>query len=328
MTRSYRPAIKPTIYFIGVTTSKSSIMKIFPLWAEYLGLRDTEIKGIDFPPHADPAAYRQAVEFIKNDPLSAGALVTTHKIDLFAACRDMFDEIDPFAQLMGETSCVSKANGKLVCHAKDPISSGLALEGFLPRNHWATTGAEVFVMGAGGSAIAMTWYLTLSDAVRETANRPSRIIVSNRSQPRLTEIRRIHAGSRVDVPVEYVLAPKQIENDAILNRLKPSSLVVNATGLGKDAPGSPITQDGQFPERGIVWELNYRGELLFLDQARAQQAERHLQIEDGWTYFIHGWTRVIAEVFHINIPVSGPIFDNLSDLAIRYGRPSSGRTSS
>lgn len=70
MTRSYRPAIKPTIYFIGVTTNKSSIMKIFPLWAEYLGLRDTEIKGIDFPPLADPAAYRQAVEFIKNDPLS------------------------------------------------------------------------------------------------------------------------------------------------------------------------------------------------------------------------------------------------------------------
>ena len=24
------------------------------------------------------------------------------------------------------------------------------------------------------------------------------------------------------------------------------------------APGSPITQGGQFPERGIVWELNYR----------------------------------------------------------------------
>ena len=298
-------------------------MKIFPLWAEYLGLRDTEIKGIDFPLHAEPAAYRQAVEFIKNDPLSAGALVTTHKIDLFIACRDIFDEVDPFAQLMGETSCISKANGKLVCHAKDPISSGLALEGFLPGNHWATTGAELFVMGAGGSAIAMTWYLTLSDAVRETANRPSRIIVSNRSQPRLTEIRRIHAESGVDVPAEYVLAPKQIENDAILNWLKPGSLVVNATGLGKDAPGSPLTQDGQFPERGIVWELNYRGDLLFLDQARGQQAKRHLQIEDGWTYFIHGWTRVIAEVFHINIPVSGPIFDNLSELAIRYGKPSS-----
>jgi shikimate 5-dehydrogenase len=320
MTGSYCPAVKPTIYFVGVTTSKSSIMRIFPLWAEYLGLRDAEIKGIDFPLHAEPTAYRQAVEFIKTDPLSAGALVTTHKIDLFLSCRDIFDEIDPLAQLMGETSCISKASGRLVCQAKDPISSGFALESFLPHNHWATTGAEVFVMGAGGSAIAITWYLALSDAVRETANRPSRVIVSDLSQPRLTEIRRIHAQSGVNIPVEYVLAPNQIENDAILNRLKPGSLVVNATGLGKDSPGSPITQAGQFPERGIVWELNYRGELVFLDQARAQKAERQLQIEDGWTYFVHGWTRVIAEVFHINIPVSGPGFDHLSELAIRYGK--------
>lgn len=328
MTRSYRPAAKPTIYFIGVTTGRSVIMKIFPRWAEYLGLGETEIKGIDFPPHAEPGAYREAVEFIKKDPLSAGALVTTHKIDLFNSCRDIFDQIDPFAQLMGETSCLSKTNGKLVCHAKDPISSGLALEGFVPTNHWAATGAEVFVMGAGGSAIAMTWYLTLSDAVRETANRPSRITVSDRVQPRLSEIRRIHVRSGVDVPVEYVLAPKQIENDAILGHLKPCSLVVNATGLGKDAPGSPISHGAQFPERGIVWELNYRGELVFLDQARDQQAKRHLQIEDGWTYFIHGWTRVIAEVFHINIPVRGPIFDQLSDLALLYGRPPSAGTGS
>jgi len=316
MTSSYCPAAKPTIYFIGVTTGKSSIMKIFPLWAEYLGLRDAEIKGIDFPLHVEPAAYRQAVEFIKKDPLSAGALVTTHKIDLFIACRDIFDEIDPFAQLMGETSCISKASGRLVAQAKDPISSGLALESFLPRHHWAGTGAEVFVMGTGGSGIAITWYLTLSDTVRETANRPSRIIVSDRSQPRLSEISRIHAESGVDVPAEYVLVPKQIENDAILNRLKPGSLVVNATGLGKDSPGSPITPAGQFPERGIVWELNYRGQLAFLDQAHAQKPERHLQIEDGWTYFIHGWTRVIAEVFHINIPVSGPALDHLSELAM------------
>jgi shikimate 5-dehydrogenase len=283
MTTSYRPAVKPTIYFIGVTTSKSSIMKIFPLWAEYLGLRDAEIKGIDFPLHADPAAYRQAVEFIKNDPFSAGALVTTHKIDLFIACRDIFDQIDPFAQLMSETSCISKASGKLVCHAKDPISSGLAMEAFLPANHWSTTGAELFVMGAGGSAIAITWYLTLSDAVRKTANRPSRIFVSNRSQPRLTEIRRIHAESGVDVPVEYVLAPKQIENDAILNRLKPGSLVVNATGLGKDVPGSPITQGGQFPERGIVWELNYRGESSTSATDRTSPSDRR------WMDLLYPW---------------------------------------
>jgi hypothetical protein len=32
-------------------------------------------------------------------------------------------------------------------------------------------------------------------------------------------------------------------------------------------------------------------------------------------YFLHGWTRVIAEVFSIEIPTSGPVFDELSRLA-------------
>ena len=30
---SYRPATQPTLYFIGVTTGKSSIMRVFPAWA-------------------------------------------------------------------------------------------------------------------------------------------------------------------------------------------------------------------------------------------------------------------------------------------------------
>ena len=35
---AYRPATRPTLYFIGVTTAKSSIMKVFPVWADHLGL--------------------------------------------------------------------------------------------------------------------------------------------------------------------------------------------------------------------------------------------------------------------------------------------------
>ena len=92
-------------------------------------------------------------------------------------------------------------------------------------------------------------------------------------------------------------------------------MVVNATGLGKDAPGSPMTQAAVFPENGLVWEFNYRGNLVFLDQARAQQQARHLHIEDGWTYFLHGWTQVISDVFNVDIPSSGPLFDELSQIA-------------
>jgi shikimate 5-dehydrogenase len=308
----YQPADRPTLYFIGVTTAKSSIMRVFPGWARHLGLRNAAIKGIDFPLHADAGSYREAVAFIRDDPLSRGALVTTHKIDLFQTCRDMFDRIDPHAAAMGEASCISKRGEALVCHAKDPISSGLAMGEFLPDGYFSGSQAEVFLMGAGGSTIAISWHLTQKDKGGDV---PARIVVSNRSPGRLEHIRQFHRELGIRVPVEYALARSPQDNDAILPQLAPGSLVVNATGLGKDAPGSPLTSAGEFALDGIAWDLNYRGDLVFLEQARAQAARRRLRIADGWTYFLHGWTQVISEVFEVAIPTSGPVFDALSRIA-------------
>jgi len=311
---TYPPADRPTIHFIGVTTAKSSIMRVFPEWAAYLKLGDCRIHGIDLKQHDEPERYRRVVEHIRSDRLSLGALVTTHKIDLLNACKDQFDVLDEFAERMGEVSSISKRGSRLVGHAKDPITSGLALQAFLPDRYWETTGAEVFVMGAGGSAIAVTWHLMRRD---HGANRPAKIIVANRTTPRLHEIERLHKQFDPDFPTEYHHAPRPETSDAIVGRLAPGSLVINATGLGKDWPGSPITDAAVFPQGGVAWDFNYRGDLVFLDQARAQQAERNLQIEDGWLYFIHGWTRVIAEVFDVDIPIEGPVFDDLSAIAAR-----------
>lgn len=308
----YPAATKPTMYFIGVTTHQSSIMKVFPRWAEYLGLGDVAIRGMNFQWHDQPERYRRAVAFIKSDPLSRGALVTTHKLDLLRACRDQFDRLDQYAELMQEISSISKAEGRLLGHAKDPITSGLALEAFLPDRHWERTGAEALVLGAGGSAVAVTWYLLQPEHGK---NRPARIVVTNRSTPRLEEIQRFHARLGTNVPLEYHHTPAPELTDPILAGLKPGSLVINATGLGKDAPGSPLTAAAPWPERGIAWDFNYRGDLAFLEQARAQQRAKHLQIEDGWVYFLHGWTRVIAEVFHVEIPTSGPRFAEISRIA-------------
>lgn len=308
----FEPARQPTMYFIGVTTGKSSIMNVFPCWAKHLGLDDAVIRGIDCRWHDDPAVYRHVVDFIRQDPLSLGALVTTHKIDLLKACRDMFDQLDPYAQLMGEVSSISKDGGQLVGHAKDPISSGLALEAFLPAGHWSETGAEALAIGAGGSSIAVTCYLMDE---RQGDNRPSKIYVTNRSEPRLEEIERIHGEIGRPVPCEYLHCPEPTDNDEVLARLRPGSVVMNATGLGKDAPGSPLTDRAVFPQDGFAWDFNYRGDLLFLDQARVQVESRRLHVEDGWVYFLHGWTRVIAEVFHFDIPTGGPQFDELSRIA-------------
>lgn len=309
---TYTPATKQTMYFIGVTTAKSSIMKVFPRWMEHFGI-DAQIKGIDFVPHDKSQRYREAVSFIKSDPLSLGALVTTHKIDCFRACYDLFDGIGPYAQLLGEASSISKRDGNLWAHAKDPISSGLALEAFMPQGHFVNSDAKVLLLGAGGSSLALTLYLI--NKAKESEDVPKHVVVTNRSEGRLDEMRQIHQQLSVPFSISYHLCPTPSDNDALVNELTDGSLVVNATGLGKDAPGSPITDAACFPKYGFAWDFNYRGELLFLNQARSQQKARYLTVEDGWTYFIHGWTQVIAEVFHINIPTSGLEFETISEIA-------------
>jgi len=303
-------ATRKTFYFLGVTTSKSSIMEVFPAWAEHLGLTDCVIRGIDCKRHDDPEVYREVVDFLKNDELSLGGLVTTHKLDLLRATRDMFDELCPYASLLGEVSCISKRDGKLRGHAWDPISVGLSCEEIVDEGYWRN-GAEVCILGAGRSSLALCIYLM----EKPEGGRPSRIHVTNRSPARLQEMQELHASLDYPIPVEYHLCPTPEGNDRVVAGLNPGSMVINATGLGKDAPGSPITDAALFPQNGVAWEFNYRGDLVFLCQAEAQRGSRNVTIHDGWVYFIHGWTRVIAEVFDIDIPTAGPEFDTLCDIA-------------
>jgi len=306
------PATQPTFYFVGMTTGQSSIMKVFPAWARHLGISEC-IQGIDCKWHDEPDVYRKVVDFLKQDALSLGALVTTHKLDLLKAARDRFEWLDPYAEQLEEVSSISKREGQLRGHAKDPISSGLSFEAVTTGDYWAKTNAEICLLGAGGSSLALTIYLMNQPADA----RPSRILVTNRSEPRLNEMQSVHAKMDCPIPIGYSLCPTPDLNDRVVAQLKPGSMVINATGLGKDASGSPLTDAAMFPEQGIAWDFNYRGDLVFLDQARAQKDARDLSIEDGWVYFVHGWRCVIEEVFNLDIPASGPQFDQLCDIAAR-----------
>ncbi len=309
----YVPASEPTIYFIGTTTSQSSIMNVFPRWAEALKLKAV-IKGFDFVPDDDPARYREAVQFIKADPLSLGALITTHKVNLLKASRDLFDDLDPYARTLGEISSISKRGPRLWGHAKDPISVGRALEAIVDQGYWRRTGAELLLLGAGGSSMALTLYL--HDRSKADGDVPARIVVTALTESALADIREVHDRIGFALPIDYVATPEPGAADRLLRNLPEGSMVVNATGLGKDRPGSPLTDAAVFPRNAMTWDFNYRGDLAFLRQARAAQARAPLIVADGWTYFIHGWTRVIAEVFDIDIPDSGPSFERLSRIAV------------
>jgi shikimate 5-dehydrogenase len=303
----------PTMYFFGVTTGQSASRKMFPAWAAILGLNEAQLVGVDLPIDAPAAQYRQAVGQIKADPLSLGALVTTHKLNVLQAARDYFDELTADANLCREVSCIYKENGRLIGHASDPTTSGQAMQHFIPTDYWARHQADILCLGAGGAAVALVTYFCTRTA---KGQRPRRMILVDRAQARLDNLDNlIRRLPETGIAFELVQNSAPVFNDDLMANLPLYSMVINATGMGKDTPGSPVTEDGRFPHHGIVWELNYRGERSFFHQAQAQAAWRHLQVEDGWLYFLLGWKDVVSHVF--DLAIDEATFQKLAQTARR-----------
>ncbi|MCO5187049.1 MAG: shikimate dehydrogenase [Anaerolineae bacterium] len=300
----------PTFYFVGVTTGKSSINKVFPLWMDVLGRSEVVLEGIDHPIHDDPKAYRATVAQMKYDPNSLGALVTTHKLDLFAAAEDMFDYFDPYAQVTRELSSISKRDGRLEGHAKDPITAGLSLDHIIGEGYFGRTDGHILSLGAGGSALATLLHLINKP---NKADRPDKFVAINRSADRLEHMRNMVAKYETDIEVEYIQSNDPACNDKVMARMPEYSIIINATGMGKDTPGSPITDNGLFPRNSIAWEFNYRGELDFMHQALRQTDSRNVRVEDGWVYFVHGWSQVVGQV--LDIEITPELFDQLDKAA-------------
>lgn len=294
--------------FVGVTTTTSSIMDVFPRWADELRLPTRTLIGHDVAVGAPPQVYRALVERIRDDPAHLGALVTTHKVNLFAAAHDLFDELDDLALTFEEISSIYTRGDRLCAGAKDPVTARLALEEFVPADHFARTGGEVLCLGDGGAAAALTHELG------RRADAPARITMTSVASERLEHVRALHERADLD-PQRFSYRPVSGPDDSgeLLAALPPGSLVVNATGMGKDLPGSPLPADARFPQRGYVWEFNYRGSLEFLHQARAQEHDRGLVVEDGWRYFVHGWSQVVGDVF--DVPMTPSVVERLAAVA-------------
>jgi shikimate 5-dehydrogenase len=168
----------------------------------------------------------------------------------------------------------------------------------------------VLFFGAGGAAAATLLHLVTGLL---PADRPGLIHLVDIRLDRLSHIRALVQKIGCESLVETHLQADPRQNDGLLAALPSHSLVVNATGMGKDIPGSPITDQGVFPLHGVAWEFNYRGELDFLRQAQRQAQDRSLTVEDGWLYFLHGWTQVIAQV--LNVDLDATLFEKLKCIA-------------
>jgi shikimate 5-dehydrogenase len=298
-----------TFWFFGVSTGGSAMQRIYPLWMEELGI-DSALAGVDFPLDAPSADYRAAVQRVKDDPGSIGGLVTSHKLNVLAAARDLFDGLDESAQLLHEVSCLHKRDDRLLGAALDDRTSSLALQSLTPEGFW-DRGGELLLLGAGGASIATT--LGLHHAAAAGLPVPSRIRVTARSGHRLEELRAVHQRIDFAIPVVPVVTADAADTDSVVADLPPASMVVNATGMGKDRPGSPTTDEVEYPVDSIAWDMNYRGERPFLKQAERRAAERRLTVVDGWDYFVYSWTHVVGVVHDVQI--DPPTFERLSRIA-------------
>jgi shikimate dehydrogenase len=296
--------------FIGVSTGGSFINSLFPRWAEELGLDRAELLGLDLPLEASAAAVGAALDLIARERRIRGALVTSHKIAILSHGRGRFASLDFWAGALAEVSAITKVESRLHGHALDPIVGGEALDRLAGPEHWRDHPAAVaLIMGAGGAGVALAANLLR----RGADDRPATLILTDVASARLDHARRVLGPFATAGSVRYARIVAAGDHDALLDALPAGSLVVNATGLGKDRPGSPLSDGGRFPAGAVVWELNYRGERRFLRQAQGQAAAGGLRIADGWSYFVLGWSRAIALVF--GLALDAPRLQRLETIA-------------
>jgi shikimate 5-dehydrogenase len=200
----------------------------------------------------------------------------------------------------------------LAGHARDAVSLAHVLPGLIELAGARTTrDLHVLCLGAGGAATALLMALCReadggAGTGRLRDDPPASLTFADVDAGALTELESV-AGRAGISPAQLSFIHVREPADALVARVRPPGLVINATGLGKDRPGSPVTDQVRFGPATLAWDLNYRGDLVFLRQAAAAGAAT----ADGWDYFVAGWAGALT-------PIAGVALT--SDLLGRFSR--------
>lgn len=317
----------PVVLFLGVSTAASAVHRYFPRWAGNFP-EPLWLIGIDLPVAAPERKYEDLLDWMARHQQVRGMVITSHKIDLFRAGSRRFAAASRLSATLGETSAVHRTpSGDLLAYATDPLSARAAAA----ELNLGTSGGETICFGAGGAAVALVAALTLPGTrlTRDTWPAPDARCCAPGADDaggplgagdiHATDVQPGRLAHLMHVAVSLGVADRVVPhlhsdlpgNTELLAGHPHARLVVNATGLGKDSPGSPLTDEGVFPRHCIAWDMNYRGPLTFLRQARAQQDARGLQIADGWRFFLHGWTNALACI--LDVPPADPALASILD---------------
>ena len=297
--RAYRgPSL---VLFLGISTAGSLAHRTFPGWSQ-LFCPGAVMRGADLPADAGPAAFRHLIAAMTANPRVLGAVVTSHKLRLFRACQDLAGYAEPLVALTQEIAGISTRD-RVRAFARDAQSLDIILDGIGgPAGPGWAPPRPMLCIGAGGAAIALMLAMRLDIAGTLAAQRPviragqaarGRLTIVGRDQESLDNVRAVR--DRCGIPADgagLLLAP---DPDAVARQVGsavPRTVVINATGLGKIEPGSPLPDQPPFPPDAVAWDFNYRGPLTFLDQAR----RAGVATEDGWDYFVAGWSAALAAI--------------------------------
>ena len=286
----------PLYLFVGVSTGGSAVHQAFPSWAP-LFAPGAVLRGVDLPETDDPAPFRDLVTAMRNNPDVHGAVVTSHKLRLYRACSDLFDRADPLVGLTHEVNSLDTRDG-VGAVARDAQSLAV-LDAPLGGAHGPA--APALCLGSGGSAIALllrsrldiTATLAAGRAVLMPDDQTGPLTIVGRRAAALAEIDEV--AQRCGIPADGFatqLAGEPAQYAELCAAAAPGTVIINATGLGKTAPGSPLPDATAFAPGTVAWDFNYRGPLTFLAQAR----EAGVATEDGWLYFLAGWSCALAAI--------------------------------
>ena len=250
-----------------------------------------ELEGVDLPIGAPAVDYVAFVDRIREDASIAGAVVTTHKAGLYSACAARFDTVTDLAAMLREVGGISAVGGTLKADAPDARSVARVARRLLGDARWVAGPRHVVILGAGGAGLSLAY--GLCDGPPEIAARS--IVMTDVDPARVDEARSIASRWRRSFVVAVERAGSGA-NDRLIGDAPEGTLIVNASGVGKDRPGSPLAPGTPLPRHSIYWDFNYRGALELLRSARVQAEERDLLVADGSDYLACGWLEALCFV--------------------------------
>lgn len=270
-----------SLYFVGIKTRGSLIHRLIRDWTA-LAAVEVDFKPVDLQQGLGWEPYVDLLASFRADAGFLGAQVTSHKTMLYEV-RAHLDEITPLAGVSREIGAVIRRGRDLVGMSSDMVALQEELPDAIQANPAMEPGVfTTLILGGGGAATAMACSLLQARLAR-------RVIISEVDAHRRVQL--LDWASSLEYMEGVVRIVTESEVPAVLSRLDEGSLIVNATGMGKDSLGTPIPPDTPIPDHCTLWDLNYRGELGFLrkDKVLYNGSPAQPVTRDGLSYFVRNW---------------------------------------